>query len=47
MQVAGNRKTKWAPVPLSTLEMQKRASQVNHLRCACCAVDALLCLLRF
>lgn len=27
--VEGARKTKWAPVPLSTLEMQKRGSQVE------------------
>lgn len=27
--VQGSRKTRWAPNPLSTLEMQKRASQVR------------------
>lgn len=29
--VEGNRKSRWAPTPLSTLEMQKRGSQVGWL----------------
>ena len=30
VQVSGAQKTKWAPCPLSTLEMQKRGSQVGE-----------------
>lgn len=29
LQVKGQQKQRWAPTPLSTLEMQKRASQVT------------------
>jgi DNA topoisomerase-3 len=33
--VEGARKSKWAPVPLSTLEMQKRGSQASVGGCRC------------